>query len=228
MNPIEEEIELPDPAVQPLVHPLDVPAARRTFAASWWLERLASPAIFFAVASALWATSNNFITPIVAPLIIMVCAYFASHYQSGEAWAYIPRKRHDHQRRVPTAWSAAHDITRTMLLCIGLILLLGWMIAQDFPPEVRSYAIGMGIGIVLIMAGNLVWNLMHPRPWRDASAPRSAQYVSLIITMGTLLYASIALPLSADLRLMETIIGVAIMLAIHQLWVVLSSFIRTR
>lgn len=228
MNPMQEEVLLPDPAIQPLVHPLDVPAARRSFAVAWWLEQLASPTIFLALASALWATSNNFVTPILVPLIITVCAFFASHYQSGEAWAYIPRKRHDHGRRVPAAWSIVHEIVRTLLLCCGLTLLLGWIAGQSFPPGVAAYSIGIGIGIALLMAASLIWNLVRPAQLRDKRGEHSSHYIRFTLIVATILYCSIALPVPEDLPSTYVTTGIASMIAVQVLWITLRFVARSK
>ena len=45
MNDINELVELPDPAVQPLVHPLDLPRGRRLFRSSWLVGVLTSPPV---------------------------------------------------------------------------------------------------------------------------------------------------------------------------------------
>jgi hypothetical protein len=43
MNDVTELVELPDPATHPLVHPLDVPQARRPFRTAWLIGALTSP-----------------------------------------------------------------------------------------------------------------------------------------------------------------------------------------
>jgi hypothetical protein len=43
MNDINELVDLPDPAIHPLVHPLDLPQARRPFRTAWLVGALTSP-----------------------------------------------------------------------------------------------------------------------------------------------------------------------------------------
>ncbi len=59
MKTIEEAVELPAVAVQPLVHPLDLPPARRAFITSWWLSLLTLPPVFFGIAAVLWSVSTT-------------------------------------------------------------------------------------------------------------------------------------------------------------------------
>lgn len=224
MNTIREHVDLPDPAVQPLVHPLDLPVARRSFAASWWLDQLASPTMFLALASMLWAISNNYITPILASLVITVCAALASRYQSGEAWSHIPRKRHDHRRQVPLSWSIAQAAISTLALYLGLMLLLGWIIARDVPPAVAAYSVGMGIGIVMIMAAALLWSLGAPRHPRGTAGSRSPQFVSLVLTTVAVVYASITLAGAADAegwQPIDIVTGTAVILTVRVLWLLI-------
>lgn len=224
MNTIREEGNLPDPAIQPLVHPLDLPAARRSFAASWWLDQLASPTMFLALASMLWAISNNYITPILVSLVVTVCAAFASRYQSGEAWSHIPRKRHDHQRHVPLWWSVAQTAISTLALYVGLILLLGWIIARDFPPGVAAFSVGMGIGIVLIMSTTPLWNLGAPRRLRSEARAWSPQYISLALTAVAVVFSSVTLAGAADAeswQLIDIATGTAVTLAVQCLWLLI-------
>lgn len=224
MNTIREEVDLPDPAIQLLVHPLDLPVARRSFAASWWLEQLASPTMFLALASMLWAISNNYITPILASLVITVCAAFASRYQSGEAWSHIPRKRHDHKRQVPLSWSVTQAAISTLALYLGLILLLGWIIARDFPPGVAAYSVGVGIGIVLIMSVTLLWDLAAPRHLRSVVGARYPQYVSLALIAAAVVYSSVTLSGAAaaeGLQMTDIATGVAVILAVQALWLLI-------
>lgn len=224
MNTIREEVDLPDPEAQPLVHPLDLPAARRSFAASWWLEQLASPTMFFALASTLWAISDNYVTPIVASLVITVCAAFASRYQSGEAWSHIPRKRHDHQRQVPRSWSIAQVTISTLASYCGLVLLLDWIIARDFPSGVASFSVGMGTGVALILSASLLWNLGTSRPLCRGKGTRSVQYIALTLTVAALTYTSIVLTGATsveDWKLTHIATGVATALAVQSLWLLI-------
>lgn len=224
MNTIREEADLPDPAIQPLVHPLDLPATRCSFAASWWLEQLASPTMFFALASTLWAISNNYVTPIVASLVITVCAAFASRYQSGEAWSHIPRKRHDHQRQVPLSWLIAQATISTLALYFGLILLLNWIIARSFPPGVASFSVGMGIGIVLLLSASVLWNLGTPRHLRRAEGTQFPQYITLTLTVAALIYTSVALTGTASAegwQLTHIAMGAATAVAVQSLWLLI-------
>jgi hypothetical protein len=45
VNDINELVDLPDPTTHPLVHPLDLPEARRPFRISWLIGTLTSPPV---------------------------------------------------------------------------------------------------------------------------------------------------------------------------------------
>lgn len=43
VNELNELVDLPDPTTHPLVHPLDLPQARRPFRTAWLIDALTSP-----------------------------------------------------------------------------------------------------------------------------------------------------------------------------------------
>lgn len=60
MNPqIPEIVDLPDPAVRPLVHPLDVPPARRLFRAATVVGALTGPYAGLGLAALVWFASAS-------------------------------------------------------------------------------------------------------------------------------------------------------------------------
>jgi hypothetical protein len=67
VNEIRELVDLPDPAVRPLVHPLDVPEASRPFRTSWLIGALTSPAFGLCVAAIIWFGAGNWVVQ-AAPL----------------------------------------------------------------------------------------------------------------------------------------------------------------
>lgn len=93
MNPIEEKVHLPDPETQFLVHPLDLPGARKEFLTGWWLGIVATPQFYTALLAFFWAVSNNYVTPILVPLVLVVIAgWISSTLTRGDCC--------DHGRRV--------------------------------------------------------------------------------------------------------------------------------
>ena len=66
MNDINELVDLPDPATHPLVHPLDLPQARRPFRTAWLIGALTSPPVAALVAVIIWFASHSYLVPLVA------------------------------------------------------------------------------------------------------------------------------------------------------------------
>lgn len=227
MKTIHEAADLPDPAIRPLVHPLDLPQARKPFATAWWLSVLTTPTVFFGMAAVLWAISNNYVTPIVVPIIVVVAAVFARKYYLSEAWAYIPRKRQDHSRRMPTSWSVLKSALSALIFLFGLIALIQWFVNQSLPSAVSAYSVGMGAGLVLIMVINLVWTLVTPSRLNASLGGWLPQLVSLLVVTAALAYGYQALTATgapdawATLDLLigaAIIVGVQVALWFGKLW----------
>lgn len=166
MRPIEEQVQLPDPEQHFLVHPLDLPTARREYLLGWWLGIAATPQVFTAVLAALWAISNNYATPVIVPLVLAVIAGLVGSQFTRAAWDYIPRRRHDRHRRMPRLAFAAAAIKALSLLA-GLLIFLFWAGAQGFSGGFNSYPLGMGAAVVVILAIDLVVRLGRGRAKRD-------------------------------------------------------------
>lgn len=101
MNEVTEHVDLPDPAVQPLVHPLDLPGARRLFRTSWLIGASTSPPVGALVAVLVWFASRNYLVPLVAAAGIIGFGRLASRATENQAWAFIPPRRRDLQRPPP-------------------------------------------------------------------------------------------------------------------------------
>lgn len=154
MKPIAEKVQLPDPEQLFLVHPLDLPAARSEYLKGWWLGIAATPQVFTALLAALWVVSNNRVTPVVVPLAFTVVAGFAGARFTRASWDYIPRRRHDSQRRLAHLSLAAATIKALSLLA-GLVTFLFWADAQGFSGSFSSYPLGMGAALTVILATEL-------------------------------------------------------------------------
>ncbi|MFF2031428.1 hypothetical protein [Arthrobacter sp. NPDC058192] len=154
MKPIEEQVQLPDPQQRFLVHPLDLPAARGEYLKGWWLGIAATPQVFTALLAGLWAVSNNYVTPVVAPLLGTVIAGFVGSRFTRAAWDYIPRRRHDTHRRL-TRLAVAAAAIKALALLAGLLIFLFWADAQDFSGSFSSYPLGAGAALVLVLAVDL-------------------------------------------------------------------------
>ncbi|WP_426225233.1 hypothetical protein [Pseudarthrobacter sp. DSP2-3-2b1] len=162
MKPIEEQVQLPDPRQQFLVHPLDLPAARKEYLKGWWLGIAATPQVFTALLAALWAVSNNHVTPVLVPLLLAVAAGFTGSRFTRAAWDYIPRRRQDTRRR-PSQLAAAEAAIKALALLAGLAFFLWWAAAQDFSSDFIAYPLGTGAALILVLAADLAVRLGRGR-----------------------------------------------------------------
>ncbi|UNX53725.1 hypothetical protein MF406_12100 [Georgenia sp. TF02-10] len=105
MNPqIPEIVDLPDPAVRPLVHPLDVPPARRLFRAATVVGALTGPYAGLGLAALVWFASASWLPPLVAGAALVGLGALARRYLTAQAWGFIPRRRQDRGRPLPLTW----------------------------------------------------------------------------------------------------------------------------
>ena len=156
MRHLSELVDLPDPAVQPLVHPLDLASARLLFRNSWLIDVLTSPAVGLGVAAIIWFLSRSYVVPLVAGALIVLAGSFASRFYRDEAWAFIPRKRQDRGRRLPRAWELASGLVLASLLVVD-VALVGLRLGQsDIPREVREVTFGLAIGAAVVLALDLI------------------------------------------------------------------------
>ena len=212
MNPIEEKVQLPDPETQFLVHPVDLPGARREFLTGWWLGIVATPQVYTALLAFFWAVGNNYVTPILVPLVLVVIAGWMSSKLTRGAWDYIPRKRHDIDRPMTTMTIAASLIT-SLALFAGLLTFMVWAVSQDLVPGFSAYPLGMGAAIVLIMAGELLVKLVKRRSVEVAS-----DAISLVVVAGAVGIGFGVLPAGRELAPVDLLPGAAILLGVWLSW----------
>jgi len=212
MNPIEEKVQLPDPETQFLVHPLDLAGARKEFLVGWWLGIVATPQVYTALMAFFWAVSNNYATPILVPLVIVVVAGWISSKLKRGAWDYIPRKRHDQDRQL-TVLNIAASLLNSLALFAGLLIFMAWTASSDLVPGFSAYPLGMGSAIVLIMAGELVVKLLRRRSTEVAS-----QAISLLVVAGAVGLGFGILPAGRELAPMDLLPGAAILLGVWLTW----------
>lgn len=212
MNPIEEKVQLPDPETQFLVHPVDLPGARKEFLTAWWLGLVATPQVYTALLAFFWAVSNNYVTPILVPLVMVVIAGWISSKLTRGAWDYIPRKRHDKDRRMTVMTIAASLIT-SLALFAGLLTFMVWAASQDFVPGFSAYPLGMGAAIVVIMAVELVVKLVRYR-----SVDVASDAISLVVVAGAVGLGFGILPAGRALAPVDLLPGAAILLGVWLSW----------
>lgn len=212
MNSIEEKVQLPDPERQFLVHPVDLPGARKEFLVGWWLGIIATPQVYTALLAFFWAVSNNYVTPVLVPLVLVVIAGWISSKLKRGAWDYIPRKRHDKDRRM-TMMAIAASLITSIALFAGLLTFMAWAASQDLVPGFSAYPLGMGVAIVVIMAGELAVKLVRRRSVEVAS-----DAISLVVVAGAVGLGFGILPAGRQIAPIDLLPGAAILLGVWLSW----------
>jgi hypothetical protein len=156
---VPELVALPDESVRPLVHPLDVPEARRVFALSWLISVFAGPATVLSLVVVLWfVAADRYVGPPVG-ILVAVLGWAAATYFEHEAWAYIPRKRQDRARQLPLSW----DLTRRLVIAASagaaLALLGRRLLEPSVPQSVGAWVVGASAAIVVLIAAEFLWRL---------------------------------------------------------------------
>lgn len=231
MKTIRETVDLPDAAEQPLVHPLDLVESRRPFIVSWWLSFLAAPSVVFLLAAVLWTVSNNYVTPILIPLIIAVGSGLLSRVLRQEAWAYIPRKRQDTSRPLPGVWSALSAAISTVSLLSGLVLLTFWVVDRGADPGVLGYILGTGIGIIVLIIAGMLWTAAIPTQTDAALGGWGAQWVRLIAVSGAVVLGYLIVDSrddTNDIAISDLLLGAGVIIAIQVLWWLIAARRSTR
>ncbi len=163
MNAIRELVDLPDPAVQPLVHPLDLPQARGAFRTSWWIGILTSPGLGLCLGALVWFAARSYVLPLLAGGALVGLGALAGRAYRDRAWDFIPRKRQDRQRPLPAAWELTSALVLAAALAVAL-LLASWRLGRpDIGPEVQTFAFGAGTAAGLLMVADLVSRLVRYR-----------------------------------------------------------------
>ncbi|MBO0684245.1 MAG: hypothetical protein J2P45_13880 [Candidatus Dormibacteraeota bacterium] len=168
MNDLVELVDLPDPSVQQLVHPLDLAPARSHFRRWWLVGALTSPPVALCLAALLWFASQSYVVSVIVGLAIIASGALAGRCLEDEAWAFIPRKRQDHGRRMPISW----ELGQAALLATlwgAVLLLVAYKLGQlqfgqpDAAPFLRAFLFGMGEIACLLEVGKVVDRIVWPR-----------------------------------------------------------------
>lgn len=143
MNDLTELVDLPDPAIQPLVHPLDLPQARRHFQAHWAVSTLTSVPIVAGLAVLVWFATGSYLVPVLAATSLLGFGWLADRFFLREAWSYIPRRRQDRQRASPVGWELAASLLFAGLLA-GVLLAIAIRVDDaDVSGPVKQFTFGM-------------------------------------------------------------------------------------
>lgn len=217
MKEIKEVIDLPPVETQPLVHPLDIPAARKPYLAAWWLRHLASLPVAFLFGVLLWVISNNVVTPIAVPLVVLTVAALAAEYFAGQAWEHIPRKRMDRARESAALPQLAASFIDAVALVVGLLIFISWASTRSFSENVEEFTIGIGAGIAAIQLAQLITALARgPRDWVGL-ASRVLALIAIVVAVlvgSTILVGNQWSEETVRIGLM----GAAMMIGIQLIW----------
>ena len=213
MNQITELVHLPDPAVQALVHPLDLAEARRQFRYSWVIGILTSPAVAMCVAAIIWFGTRSYVVPLIAGASIVGFGALARRAFRDEAWAFIPRKRQDRQRSLPPTWQVTSGLVFGVVLAAALLLVILRIKQSDIGQGVREFSFGSGVGVGLLVLVDFGRKLLS----RDRGGKSRALYMlpAVVAILGCTAVAYGVLLGSSDPAPSATIIwGLLTMLAV--------------
>lgn len=163
---MNELVQLPDPAVQPLVHPLDLPEARQPFLQYWLITTLTDPPVAFCVAALLWFATRDPAVAVLAGLAIMVGGWFAQRCVRDQAWSFIPGKRQDRARPLPLTWALGANAVFAVLFAAVLLLIAFRLGQPDVPAQVRVYTFDFAAAVTVLMLGSVVVRLVGDREKR--------------------------------------------------------------
>jgi hypothetical protein len=163
MNDVPELVELPDPATHPLVHPLDLPQARRPFRTAWLIGALTSPPMGALAAVIIWFASHDYLVPLLAGAAIIGFGQLASGVFREQAWAFIPRKRQDRQLPLPLSWELGSGLALAAVLAVALLLVTFRLARPDVSVGVRAFTFGMGAAAGLLVVADFAIKLLQYR-----------------------------------------------------------------
>jgi hypothetical protein len=181
MSSVTEIVDLPDPALQPLVHPLDLPEARKHFRRSWLIESATGPGVAACVAALIWFASNSYVVPLIAGGAVLGFGRLAVEYSAREAWAFIPRKRQDRARVLPWIWRLGSGLTLAVLLAAALVLTALRLDRPDILEQVRTFTFGMGVAFAAMVAGDQILRLIRRKPEALGMLPGTVAVLSAVV-----------------------------------------------
>jgi hypothetical protein len=185
---MEEIVDLPDPATQPLVHPLDLPEARTEFRNGWLAGAATSLPVAALVAGIIAYLSRGVVGPILAFLALTVFGALASRWSTNRAWDYIPRKRQDRERPLPRSWDVGAGAILALALGAALLLLVFRLDDADVSIDVRSFTFGGCALAALLVVADAVFGLL--RPARRTRALASLPGVAVVAVAAVLAWTA--------------------------------------
>jgi hypothetical protein len=171
MSEMEELVRLPDPLVQPLVHPVDLPETRGNYRFGWLVGVLAAPAVGLAVGVLAWRLGAGYVIPVVAGLSLVVIGAWVRRARMDDAWAHIPRRRQDRERVLPRTWELADGIVSAVAIIVAAALAAPALVTPDIPAGVREFVLGAAAAVAVLVAIDLIASItlrrgsFVGRPW---------------------------------------------------------------
>lgn len=167
---IREEIELPDPAVQPLVHPLDLPEARSSFRRGRLIGAFTSLPVAALLAALVGYLGHTVVGPIALFVALVVIGTVAGRCDIGRSWDFIPRKRQDRGRPLPQSWDLVSAGVLALVLGGALLVVVFRLDHDDVPVEVRAFTFGGAAVATLLVVADVVLGLLRRADRRRALA----------------------------------------------------------
>lgn len=163
-----------------LQHPLEIPRARLFFVGAVILRVLTSPTVIVAMMLALWAVSNNPVTPVVGAVLGLLAMAYVERKYCSDAWAHIPRRRQDRGRDEPGVWAAVALSVKVVCLIVGtsLVVLSG-------RAEIGSLSAGALFGLIAVAVITVAWDLHAPADRRIlyVSVPVEISFAATVVTV---------------------------------------------
>lgn len=206
---ITETVNLPDPSIQPLVHPLDIPEARKDFLKAWLWEALANPSVSLCLAAIAWFATGNWVAAVLVFAGTVGFGWMARRWSLREAWEFIPRKRQDRERALPLRWVLGSISILSFFLGVAGLLLVMRLNRADIPIDVAQVCFGAGVTAVLLGYVVVAIGLIRrARPVRDLLLGMiPLVVVTVVAAFGFFLLLDFELPADPT----NFLIGVAIM-----------------
>lgn len=213
MSDIEELVELPDVAIQALVHPVDLEATRSDYRSGWLVGVLSAPAVGLVVGLVAWRLGAGFVMPIIAGGSLVALGAWVRAARIDDAWAHIPRRRQDRGRVLPRAWELADGTLTGAALMVAALLAADGLRRADVPSEVHQFIVGAAAALVVLVALDLAASVALRRGTfvaRPLYALPIVVGLALAVIVGAGVLASGGMPLLAS----NTGLGAGMMLAV--------------
>lgn len=180
---IREDVTLPDPAVQPLVHPLDLPEARPLYRNARLFAAFTGFPVAALIAAIIAYLTRHVMPPLVVVLSLTIFGALSERWYTERAWDYIPRKRQDRDRPPPKAWEIGSSAVLALVLGVALLLVVVRLDDPDVTLQIRSFtfggcAVAAGFVVVDVLAG-----LLRPSARRRALAGLAGMLVVVAATI---------------------------------------------